>query len=76
VTPALLGASVGGLILITNAQTMLAAYDVSGTVREPVYAVLATVWALAAALVVRRLRREGAPLLTRGKTALAAEQAG
>jgi uncharacterized membrane protein YfcA len=72
VTPALLGASVGGLILVTNTRTMFAAYGVDGSVREPVYAVLAAAWLTALALVVLRLRREGQPLLQR---TLATEQA-
>src|SRR5918996_2798714 len=37
VTPSLLGASVGGLILITNSRTLFTTYDVAGSVREPVY---------------------------------------
>src|SRR5918999_3604406 len=38
VTARLLGASVGGLILLTNARTMFDAFDVAGRVRAPVYA--------------------------------------
>jgi uncharacterized protein len=74
ITPALLGASVGGLILITNARTMFDAYGVSGDVRNLVYAVLGTAWVAALGIVVQRLRRDGAPLLNRGETRLAAEQ--
>jgi uncharacterized membrane protein YfcA len=72
VTPSLLGASVGGLILITNMRTMFAVYGVDSSVREPVYAALAAVWITALALVVLRLKREGQPLLQRE---LAAERA-
>ncbi len=75
VTPALLGASVGGLILITNSRTMFDAYGVSGDVRDPVYATLATIWVLALAFVVQRLRRNGQPLLNREERGLAAERA-
>jgi hypothetical protein len=73
VTASLLGASVGGLILITNTRTMFDAYDVSGDVRRPVYLVLATIWIAALAIVVRRLRRDGEPLLDRGRREAAAE---
>jgi uncharacterized protein len=65
VTPALLGASVGGLILITNMRTMFSAYGVDSAVRQPVYAALATVWLTALGIVVLRLRRNGESLLQR-----------
>jgi uncharacterized membrane protein YfcA len=76
VTPALLGAAVGGLILITNARTMFDAYAVSGDVRDPVYMAVAGVWLLALALVIRRHRRDGAPLLNAGDGTFAAERTG
>ena len=63
VTARLLGASVGGLILLTNARTMFDAFDVAGRVRAPVYAAIAAVWVLA--LVVRHHRRAGTPLTNR-----------
>jgi len=69
VTPALLGVSVGGLILITNTRTLFDAYEVSGDRRTVVYATLAAAWITALAVVVRRLRREGQPLL-QGELAL------
>jgi uncharacterized membrane protein YfcA len=65
VTPPLLGASVGGLILVTNMRTMFAAYGVDSSIREPAYAALGTIWIAALALVIARLRRDGQPLLTR-----------
>lgn len=65
VTPSLLGASVGGLILVTNTRTLFDAYDVPGDVRSLVYAALGAVWVAALAIVVRRLRRDGQPLLHR-----------
>jgi hypothetical protein len=76
VTPALLGASVGGLILITNTRTMFDAYGVGGDVRDPVYATLGSIWVLALGIVVRRLRRAGAPILDRRPSGGALEQAG
>jgi len=65
VTPGLLGAAVGGLILITNTRTMFDAFSVSGDVRRPVYLALAAVWVSALAIVVRRHRRSGEPLFER-----------
>jgi hypothetical protein len=56
---------VGGLILITNARTLFDAYEVSGDRRNIVYATLGALWIAALAVVVRRLRREGQPLLQR-----------
>jgi uncharacterized membrane protein YfcA len=73
VTPSLLGASVGGLILITNTRTMFDAYSVSGDVRRPVYFALATIWLAAVTVVVRRHRRNGEPLLQRTRSGLAVE---
>jgi uncharacterized membrane protein YfcA len=75
VTPSLLGASIGGLILITNSRTLFDTYGVPGDVRNLVYATLGIVWVTAIAIVVRRLRRDGQPLLDRGQPSLAAERA-
>jgi uncharacterized protein len=75
VTAALLGASVGGLILLTNARTMFDAYGVANEIRRPVYLALAVVWALAVFVVVRRHLRTGEPLLNRGDSRLALERA-
>jgi uncharacterized membrane protein YfcA len=76
VTPALLGASVGGLILITNSRTLFDAYGVSGDVRRPAYLALAAVWIVAVGVVVRRQRRNGLPLFERPARARPAEQTG
>lgn len=72
VTPALLGASVGGLIMVTNTSTLFEAYGTSGDVRNPVYLVLSAVWIGAVLVVVRRQRRLGEPLFNR-RGALASE---
>jgi uncharacterized membrane protein YfcA len=74
VTPALLGASVGGLILITNSRTLFDTYGVPGDFRDATYVVLGVLWVTALAVVVRRLRRDGQPLLDRGRPSLAAER--
>lgn len=62
VTSRLLGVSVGGLILITNARTLFSTYEVDAQTRWLVYAALAAVWIAAVTLVVRWHRREGLPL--------------
>jgi uncharacterized membrane protein YfcA len=62
VSARLLGAAVGGLILVTNARTMFEAFDVSGETRNPVYLALAIVWVAAVSFVVYRHRRDGLPL--------------
>jgi uncharacterized protein len=62
VTARLLGACVGGLILITNVRTIFEAFDVSGGVRNPIYVALALVWIAAISYVVYRHRRDGIPL--------------
>lgn len=75
VTAGLLGASVGGLILITNTRTMFDAYDVAGEIRRPTYVALVAIWILAITVVVRRHLRTGEPLLNRDEGHLAAESA-
>jgi uncharacterized membrane protein YfcA len=76
VTPSLLGASVGGVILITNSRTLFSIFKVPGSIREPIYWLLAVVWVSAIAWVVWRHRRDGAPLWNRVDTKLATDQAG
>lgn len=65
VTAGLLGASVGGLILVTNARTLFDTFDASGDIRQPVYVALFALWGIALAVVIRRYRRDGQPLLNR-----------
>ena len=76
VKPGLLGAAVGGLILITNTRTMLDALSVSSVVRRPAYLALAVIWLAALALVVRRHRRSGEPLFERPRRGEALGQTG
>jgi uncharacterized membrane protein YfcA len=58
VVPAqLLGALVGGLIVLTNARTMLRAYGVAADWRTAVYAFVVAAWVAGAAFAVRALRR-------------------
>ena len=64
-TPRLLGAAVGGLIVMTNVRTLFAELEVDPQTRWTAYAALALVWALALGVVVRWHRREGVPLTNR-----------
>ena len=64
-TAELLGAGVGGLIVMTNARTLFSAGEIEAGVRWPLYGVIAAVWAGAVAYVVVRHRREGRPLVNR-----------
>ncbi len=64
VNPNLLGASVGGLLVATNARTLLLALEVGVTARVAVYVVLAIAWGAALAAATRRIRRQQANLPT------------
>jgi uncharacterized protein len=75
VTARILGACVGGLILITNVRTIFDTFDVSGDVRGPVYLVLVLIWVAAVAYVVYRHRRDGIPLTHSLRTERAGEPA-
>src|SRR3954470_4750305 len=52
----LLGASVGGLIVVTNLRTLLNAFEVENSIRPELYAVAFAVWALALGLALQGLR--------------------
>jgi hypothetical protein len=62
VTARILGAAVGGLILIMNARTMADSFDARGEVRNPIYLAIVVIWIAAVWFVVYRHRREGVPL--------------
>ncbi|MCW3816987.1 sulfite exporter TauE/SafE family protein [Micromonospora sp. DR5-3] len=53
----LLGATIGGVIVLTNARTLLRAGELGGSVPPLVYALLGGGWLVALALAVRALRR-------------------
>lgn len=58
VVPAqLLGASVGGVIVLTNARTLMRGADVGGDARPVIYTLLLAGWLVAAAMAVRALLR-------------------
>ena len=75
VTARLLGASVGGLIIITNVRTFFDYGEVPSSTRWPVYLALLALWAGAIAWVVRAHRREGLPVFNSGKERAAAAEA-
>jgi uncharacterized membrane protein YfcA len=54
----MLGAAVGGLIMITNVRTLLDTLDAGAGVSTPVYLIIAIAWAGAIALAVRAVLRE------------------
>jgi uncharacterized membrane protein YfcA len=58
VVPAqLLGAAVGGMIVLTNARTMLRVFDVATAARVALYVTIVLAWAVAVAFAIRALRR-------------------
>ncbi len=65
ITARLLGAAVGGLILVTNARTLFDVAGVGAGTRWPPTSALVAVWVAAVSWVVRAHRREGRPLLSR-----------
>lgn len=58
VPPRLLGAAVGGLIVLTNVRTILRAFDLEAAFGPVVYVGVVALWATALVLAVRRYRRE------------------
>ncbi len=74
VTARLLGAAVGGLIIITNVRTLFTVFEVDTGMRATVYAALVGVWILALAIVVRHHRRHGLPLMNSSPRAEAASE--
>lgn len=73
VAPRILGASVGGLILITNARTLFGVFQVDGHTRWWAYASLYAAWALALTVAVAIQRRSGQALVMRAHDNLAAD---
>jgi uncharacterized membrane protein YfcA len=65
ITAGLLGAAVGGMIVVTNVRTLFEVFEVDGGMRLPAYAALTAVWLLAIVIVVRRHRRDGISLTNR-----------
>ncbi len=63
IAPRVLGASVGGLILVTNARTLFGAFQIEGGTRLWAYVSLYLGWAVALAVAVVVQRRSGQPLV-------------
>ncbi|GAB7037780.1 MULTISPECIES: sulfite exporter TauE/SafE family protein [Catenuloplanes] len=53
----LLGAVVGGMIVLTNARTLMKSFDITGGTTSVVYALIIIGWLAAATLAIRALRR-------------------
>jgi uncharacterized membrane protein YfcA len=53
----MLGAAVGGLIVLTNTRTLLRGFELGPEVTTPAYVGVATAWALAVVFSARALRR-------------------
>ncbi|TDD34047.1 sulfite exporter TauE/SafE family protein [Actinomadura sp. KC06] len=72
--PRVLGSAVGGLIILTNARTLLTSdwVEAPGAVRYPLYAAVYVLWAAALAHSIREHRRQAA---TAAKTATEIEEA-
>jgi uncharacterized membrane protein YfcA len=56
----LLGSLVGGIIIVTNARTLMSSFEVVGSPRAAVYVTLFAIWGAAIAISVRGLRRDSA----------------
>jgi len=56
----LLGSLVGGIIVITNARTLMSSFEVDGSPRAAIYVTLFAIWGAAVAISVRGLRRDSA----------------
>ena len=70
VPPQLLGAAVGGLIVLTNSRTVMKALDTPTAARLAVYAAVAVAWAVAFTFAVRALRATRARAAARRELAL------
>ncbi|MDH3397723.1 MAG: sulfite exporter TauE/SafE family protein [Acidimicrobiia bacterium] len=58
VVPRLLGAAVGGLIVLTNVRTLLNAFELEGSVRLVSYGIIVAFWVVAVATAVSKYRRQ------------------
>ena len=65
VTARLLGALVGGLIVLTNLRTLFSVGEVEAGLRWAAYLAILVAWVAAVAWVVRAHRRDGQPLVHR-----------
>jgi uncharacterized protein len=65
ITARLLGAAVGGLIILTNVRTLSDVFGINGQTRWTVYLAITAAWILAVGLVVHQHRRDGLSLTNR-----------
>jgi uncharacterized membrane protein YfcA len=65
ITAGVLGAAVGGMIVLTNVRTLFEVFEVDGGTRFPVYAAVTMIWLIGIVIVVRRHRRDGISLTNR-----------
>ena len=56
----LLGSLVGGIIIVTNARTLMSSFEIDGSPRAAIYVTLFAIWGAAIAISVRGLRRDTA----------------
>lgn len=54
----MLGAAVGGLVILTNARTLLEEFEVTTDIRGPIYIAIALAWAAALAIAARAVLRQ------------------
>ena len=49
---------VGGIIILTNARTLLRTFEAPSTATVPAYVIILVVWALAIAVGIQRYRKD------------------
>ena len=62
--PRILGAAIGGLIVLTNGRTLLREAGTTPDLRVVAYAAVAALWAVAVIVAVRAVRTEGSRVLS------------
>lgn len=73
----MLGSLVGGIIIVTNSRTLMAAFELTGGLRAAIYLTLFVSWGIAIAVSVRGLRQDSAEeraLLDNGITSVIEER--
>ena len=56
----MLGSLVGGIIIITNARTLMGSFEIDGAPRAAIYVSLFVLWGAAIAISIRGLRQDNA----------------
>lgn len=60
--PRVLGATVGGLIVVTNGRTLINTLGIDGSLQIAVYAIIVGAWCIAVAVALRGVRQEPTPV--------------